>query len=162
MRSAIERWITANPDAFQILINGQFFDEEETERLRRQSVLRTEVLPNLAATVIHEAKSSGLRPDQLRHLWETIAPSQFQLDSDPAISKSQEIYEQLLAIATGLYEQYQYVQQQRDAVDYDDMMLAALKVLEQESIRHWWQSHVFAVSIQIPSNLCTFSPSCRT
>ena len=145
MRSAVERWITSNPDAFETLIQGQFFDGEETERLRRQSVLRTEVLPNLAETVIHEAKSSGLRPDQLRTLWDTIAPPQFQFGDDQTLGNSRHIYEQLLAIATGLYENYQYAQQQRNAIDYDDMMLAALNVLANDSIRHWWQSHVFAI-----------------
>ena len=38
---------------------------EETERLRRQSTLRTEVLPELAHTAIREAKSSGLTPADL-------------------------------------------------------------------------------------------------
>ncbi|MEL6456123.1 MAG: UvrD-helicase domain-containing protein, partial [Cyanobacteria bacterium J06623_5] len=65
IRAAVERWIAGNPLAYQQLIEGQDFDGEETERLRRQTVLRTEVLPNLAHTVIHEAKSSGLLPDAL-------------------------------------------------------------------------------------------------
>jgi DNA helicase-2/ATP-dependent DNA helicase PcrA len=52
----------ANPRHYQRLIEGVKFDGEETERLRRQSVLRTEVLPNLAWKVIQEAKSSGLQP----------------------------------------------------------------------------------------------------
>ena len=65
IRTAVERWIDQNPNAYQRLIEGNSFDGEETERLRRQSVLRTEVLPALAYTVIHEAKSSGLLPDAL-------------------------------------------------------------------------------------------------
>ncbi|MEM9214472.1 MAG: ATP-dependent helicase [Cyanobacteria bacterium P01_F01_bin.150] len=145
MRSAVERWISINPDAFETLVQGQFFDGEETERLRRQSVLRTEVLPNLAETVIHEAKSSGLRPDQLRHIWETVAPPHFRFDTNQTPGNSRDIYTQLLAIATGLYEQYQSVQQQCNAFDYDDMMLAALKVLDNAPIRHQWQSHIFAI-----------------
>ena len=57
----------------RVAINGLIegdgcFDGEETERLRRQSVLRTEVLPALAYTVIHEAKSSGLLPNALAEI----------------------------------------------------------------------------------------------
>ncbi|MEL7223763.1 MAG: UvrD-helicase domain-containing protein, partial [Cyanobacteria bacterium J06576_12] len=64
IRATVEQWIVDNPLTYQQLIEGQKdFDGEEAERLRRQTVLRTEVLPNLAYTVIHEAKSSGLLPE---------------------------------------------------------------------------------------------------
>ena len=66
IRTCVDQWISANARHYQILLEGRQFDGEETERLRRQSVLRSEVLPALASTVIHEAKSSGLRPDDLR------------------------------------------------------------------------------------------------
>jgi DNA helicase-2/ATP-dependent DNA helicase PcrA len=56
------------PILYQQLIEGRQFDGEETERLRRQSVLRTEVLPSLADTVIREAKSSGILPTELAAL----------------------------------------------------------------------------------------------
>ncbi|MBD0312606.1 MAG: ATP-dependent helicase, partial [Microcoleus sp. T3-bin5] len=65
IRTCVELWIAENPRRYQVLLEGQQFDGEETERLRRQSVLRTEILPQLAKTVIHEAKSSGLFPEQL-------------------------------------------------------------------------------------------------
>ncbi|HAX80081.1 MAG TPA: DNA helicase UvrD, partial [Cyanobacteria bacterium UBA11372] len=101
---------------------------EETERLRRQSVLRTEVLPNLAQIVIHEAKSSGYLPEDLWRLSE----------------QGRDGYG-ILAIAAGLYEQYQNLLKSRDFIDYDEMILAALRVLENESARRLWQKQVFAV-----------------
>jgi DNA helicase-2/ATP-dependent DNA helicase PcrA len=66
IRNSVEQWIGLNPSLYQQLLEGQQFDGEETERLRRQAVLRTEVLPALADTVIREAKSSGLMPQELR------------------------------------------------------------------------------------------------
>ena len=64
IRAAVEKWIAAHPRHYQILLEGIQFDGEETERLRRQSVLRTEVLPSLADTAVREAKSSGLLPEE--------------------------------------------------------------------------------------------------
>lgn len=128
MRTTVEKWMAANPKRYQTLLEGTHFDGEETERLRRQSVLRTEVLPNLANTVIREAKSSGLLPDDLWQL------SQQATDG----------YE-ILAIAAGLYEQYEQLMRSRNFIDYDDMILAALRVLENPDIRQRWQNQVFAV-----------------
>ncbi|NER52879.1 MAG: ATP-dependent helicase [Symploca sp. SIO1A3] len=128
IRSAVEQWITLNPVRYSTLLEGQSFDGEETERLRRQSVLRTEVLPKLAYIVIHEAKSSGLTPEDLWKLNEQT--------NDP--------YE-TLAIAAGLYEQYQTIARARNFIDYDDMILAGLRVLKNDAIRQMWQKQYFAV-----------------
>jgi DNA helicase II / ATP-dependent DNA helicase PcrA len=128
IRSTVERWISGNPVLYQRLVEGQQFDGEETERLRRQSVLRTEVLPALASIVIHEAKSSGLTPDQL------LEQSHFVNDEY-----------QVLAIGAGLYEQYQEQLQLRNLIDYDEMILAALRVLENPAICQRWQEQFFAV-----------------
>jgi DNA helicase II / ATP-dependent DNA helicase PcrA len=128
IRAAVDRWIANNPRRYQILLEGQQFDGEETERLRRQSVLRTEVLPNLAQIVIHEAKSSGYLPEDLWRLSE----------------QGRDGYG-ILAIAAGLYEQYQTLLKSRDFIDYDEMILAALRVLENDSARRLWQKQVFAV-----------------
>ncbi|ABA21048.1 UvrD/REP helicase [Trichormus variabilis ATCC 29413] len=128
IRTAVEQWINNHPRLYLRLLEGQQFDGEETERLRRQSVLRTEILPDLATTVIHEAKSSGISPEQLRQ-W-----SQETTDA----------YE-ILTIAAGLYEQYQNLMRSRDFIDYDDMILAALRVLENDSARRIEQNQVFAV-----------------
>ena len=128
IRSAVEKWILKNPRRYEILLEGIQFDGEETERLRRQSVLRTEVLPSLADTAIKEAKSSGLSPEDLSRI---------------SANASDEY--QILAIAAGLYEEYDRQLRSRDLIDYDDMILAALRVLEYQPIRMLWQNQVFAV-----------------
>jgi DNA helicase-2/ATP-dependent DNA helicase PcrA len=65
IKNTVELWLSRDPHRYIKLLAGKLFDGEETERLRRQSVLRTEVLPALAFQVIREAKSSGLTPDDL-------------------------------------------------------------------------------------------------
>ena len=128
IRSAVEKWIASHPRRYEVLLEGIQFDGEETERLRRQSVLRTEVLPSLADTAIKEAKSSGLSPEDLKRISEN-ATDEYQI----------------LALAAGLYQEYDRQLRSRDLIDYDDMILAALRVLEYEPIRMLWQNQVFAV-----------------
>ncbi len=128
IRTAVEQWIANNSDRYYRLLEGHQFDGEETERLRRQSVLRTEILPELALTVIHEAKSSGISPEQLRE-WSKQTTDEYGI----------------LSVAAGLYEQYQNLMRSRDFIDYDDMILAALRVLENHSARRIEQNQVFAV-----------------
>ena len=128
IRTCVEQWANENPRLYQRLLEGQQFDGEETERLRRQSVLRTEVLPALAALVIHEAKSSGLMPADLRRLGQQVADEYG-----------------VLTIAAGLYEFYQAQLTARNFIDYDEMILAALRVLEDSALRESWQRQVFAV-----------------
>ncbi|MEH1944612.1 MAG: ATP-dependent helicase [Nostoc sp.] len=128
IRTAVEQWIANNPGIYLRLLEGHQFDGEETERLRRQSVLRTEVLPELANTVIHEAKSSGISPERLRE-WSKQTTDEYAI----------------LSVAAGLYEQYQNLMRSRDFIDYDDMILAALRVLENDSARRIEQNQVFAV-----------------
>ncbi|MGF1541028.1 MAG: ATP-dependent helicase [Pleurocapsa sp.] len=128
IRSAVERWIAANPRHYQRLLEGITFDGEETERLRRQSVLRTEVLPSLTHTAVREAKSSGLLPEQLQEIGQTVTDEY-----------------QILKIAAGLYAEYQQGMRSQDFIDYDDMILAALRVLEYPPMQILWQNQVFAV-----------------
>ena len=128
IRIAVEQWITNYPEIYLRLLAGQQFDGEETEKLRRQSVLRTEILPDLAYTVIHEAKSSGISPKDLLK-WSEQTPDKYGI----------------LRIAAGLYEQYQKIMQLQDFIDYDDMILAALKVLTNPSTCRIEQNKVFAV-----------------
>ena len=128
IRGAVERWIAQHPKQYQRLLEGVQFDGEETERLRRQSVLRTEVLPDLTNTVVREAKSSGLLPEQLAEL------SQNATDEYG-----------ILQIAAGLYKEYQQSMRSQDLVDYDDMILAALKVLEYPPMQMLWQNQVYGV-----------------
>ncbi|ELR96994.1 ATP-dependent helicase [Gloeocapsa sp. PCC 73106] len=128
IRNAVEEWIVQSPHLYQKLIQGNEFDGEETERLRRQSVLRTEVLPKLAYTAIREAKSSGLSPTELWELGENY-PDKYEI----------------LAIASGLYQGYQRLMGDQNYIDYDDLILAALEVLENPSVRDLWQQQVYAV-----------------
>ena len=128
IRTAVEQWITNYPEIYLRLLAGQQFDGEETEKLRRQSVLRTEVLPDLAYTVIHEAKSSGISPADL-FKWSEQTSDKYGI----------------LKIAAGLYAQYQKIMQLQDFIDYDDMILGALKVLKNPSTCRIEQNKVFAV-----------------
>lgn len=126
-RQAVEQWIEQYPEAYGKLLTAGNFDGEETEKLRRQSALRTDILPSLAQTVLREAKSSGLSPQDLM----TIATSgQGHL---------------ILACGAGLYAQYEKLIKKQGWIDYDDMILAALRVLADESRRRQWQEQIFAV-----------------
>ena len=128
IRGVVEKWIASHPVQYQRLLEGVQFDGEETERLRRQSVLRTEVLPGLTNTVVREAKSSGLLPQQLEE-----------------ISRNATDEYGILNIAAGLYQEYQQSMRSQDLVDYDDMILAALKVLEYPPMGLLWQNQVYGV-----------------
>ena len=134
IRASVEDWLRAHPKTYQHLVEGRQFDGEETERLRRQLVLRTEVLPDLAQIAIHEAKSSGLLPPDIWHLAEATRQSDLDVPDYHALS-----------IAAGLYERYQTLLQQRGFIDYDDMILAALHVLQNETVRQIWQRQIQAV-----------------
>lgn len=129
IRACVEQWIAEHPRRYQLLLEGRQFDGEETERLRRQSVLRTEVLPQLAHIVIHEAKSSGLLPTELWAMSERVSGDDYEI----------------LAVAAGLYEKYQKLLKSRDLIDYDEMILGAMRVLENPATRQQEQGQVFAV-----------------
>lgn len=133
LRQSVEYWANSHPHLYQRLLEGNQSDGEETERLRRQGVLRTEVLPYLAYTAIHEAKSSGLLPSDLLQL------AQIQEGQNPGYDYP------ILRIAAGLYETYQQQLRSRSLIDYDDMILGALRVLEDVGARRLWQNQVFAV-----------------
>ncbi len=126
IRNATNIWVKENPKLYDLLLEGRNFDGEDTERLRRQTVLRTDVLPSLAREAIATAKSSGLSSAQLR---ETEAP-------DGGF---------ILAIAAGLYETYERLLRQEGAIDYDDMILGALRVLQNAGVQQYWQERIFAV-----------------
>lgn len=129
--SAVDEWIEQNPDLYSILVEGLEFDGEEAERLRRLSVLRTDVLPELTMVAVREAKSSGLTAAALRNLGQ--AP-ELATDRYPG-----------MAIAAGLYEAYEAQLHKRNAIDYDDMILAALRVLDDPEAANLWRSRIFAV-----------------
>ncbi len=138
IKETVQNWIESQPDYFDLLVRGEKrFDYEESEVLRRQSVLLTEILPNLAYQVITIAKSSGLSISQLQNL--TSNGDQ----NDLLMTINQEI--PLLAIASGLYEEYEKLMKTRNLIDYEDLILGALKVLENEAVKKIWQAEIFAV-----------------
>uniref|UniRef100_UPI00308420BB ATP-dependent helicase n=1 Tax=Petrachloros mirabilis TaxID=2918835 RepID=UPI00308420BB len=128
LRTAIEQWIAYHPALFRLLLEQGNFDGEETELLRRQSVLRTDVLPQLTKLAIHEAKSSGLQPQDLWAIAEQV-PDQLSV----------------LTLAAGLYERYQELMRSHNLMDYDDMIVAALRVLQDPEARQHWQTQIYAV-----------------
>lgn len=123
IRQATTQWLKDNPQLYEQLVMGRGFDGEDTERMRRQTVLRTDVLPSLAKEAIAAAKSSSLTPDDL-------------LYSDAG---------DILLVAAGLYAAYDRLLRAQGAIDYDDMILGALRVLENPSVRSFWQERIFAV-----------------
>jgi DNA helicase II / ATP-dependent DNA helicase PcrA len=128
VRQCVEQWIQAQPHLFRLLLEMGTLSGEEGERLRRQSALRSDILPALAHTTIHEAKSSGLAPDDLATFSNQIT------DELP-----------ILAIASGLYQQYNALLRLSGWIDYDDMILGALRVLEDPQILAVFQQEIFAV-----------------
>ena len=126
IRNATNLWVKENPKLYDLLLEGKNFDGEDTERLRRQTVLRTDVLPSLAKEAIATAKSSGLSADHLR---------------EAEASDGGDI----LAIAAGLYETYERLLRKEGAIDYDDMILGALRVLQNAGVQKHWQERIFAV-----------------
>lgn len=169
IRTCVDRWIAENPRLYQQLLEGSSFDGEDAERLRRQSVLRTEVLPDLAHTVVREAKSSGLLPEQVQALAEGDWQGAFgersggvdwslggdRLEKGGATDRDRLALPRTAAfgpwtydtlqVAAGLYRQYQRQLQSQDLIDYEDMILAALRVLEDPEICRFWQEQVFGV-----------------
>lgn len=128
VRDTVEKWITRYPHYYKTLLTGVSFDGEETEHLRRQSVLRTEVLPKLTRTAVQEAKSSGLSPQKL---W--------------SLSEHSDDEYNILAITAGLYEIYGEIAKSRSLIDYDDMILGALRVLESPTITQKLQEQIYGV-----------------
>ncbi len=135
VRTAVEQWVVDHPRLYQMLLEGQSSDGEETERLRRQATLRTDVLPELAKIIINEAKSSGITPGDLAH-WATTWQQRQQPDG---------VDYNGLAIAAGLYERYQALLEAQGWMDYDDMILGALRVLETPTAQGFWRSRIFAI-----------------
>jgi DNA helicase II / ATP-dependent DNA helicase PcrA len=128
IEDTVQSWLSQYPQSYRSLLEGESFDGEETERLRRQSVLRTEILPSLAFTAVREAKSSGLSPDDL---WQIA-----RLDPDR--------YD-ILSISAGLYQAYQELLDRKRYLDYDEMIAGALRVMLDPTARRLWQQQVYAV-----------------
>jgi DNA helicase-2/ATP-dependent DNA helicase PcrA len=132
----VEQWIVASPRLYQQLIEGRQFDGEETERLRRQSVpCGRKYCPVWPHTVIHEAKSSGLMPSDLSALAQNLV-------QNPAggCGKLRRADHCRWAVPT-----LSRLLAQRGFIDYDDMILGALRTLEDPETLRFWQARCFAV-----------------
>ncbi len=128
IRATVTEWAKNHEEYYYLLLKGKSFDGEESERLRRDSVLLTEVLPNFAHNVVRQIKSSGLTDNDLH-----------RLQDDPHNPYP------LMAIARGLYQEYQTLMRKENLIDYDDLILGALRVLENDDPRKMWQEEVFGV-----------------
>ena len=128
IKDTVEEWIKCYPHLYQTLLNGVAFDGEETERLRRQFALQTEVLPKLTRTTVREAKSSGL---SVERLWE--------------LSEQDQDEYRILAVTAGLYEIYTTIARSRSLIDYDDMILGALQVLKSPTVAEKLQAGIYGV-----------------
>ena len=128
IEDTVQRWLSQNPESYRCLLAGESFDGEETERLRRQSVIRTEVLPSLAFNAVREAKSSGLSPEDLWQIAQ-LHPDRYDI----------------LGISAGLYQAYQQLLIDRGCLDYDEMIAGALRVMADPAACRWWQQQVHAV-----------------
>ncbi|MBV5260034.1 ATP-dependent helicase [Synechococcus moorigangaii CMS01] len=128
MREAVDQWVQGHEALYQRLCEGAYKDQEATEQLRRRFALGTEILPQLAHLVIHESKSSNLSPEAVAQLGAT-------LDDDY----------QLLAIAAGIYQNYQHLLRKNNLIDYDDLILGAIRVLQQPELQQYWQGQIHGV-----------------
>ena len=139
IQATVEQWWNDYPDLVTQLVAGRIsLEGEETERLRRQLMLRTEILPHLITTIVHEAKSSGLAPEDL---W---AWAEQRGETQPYPPTKEWPYP-LLRMAAGLYDRYEQQLRRSGFADYDDMILGALRVLDDPKLRRDWQQQVFAV-----------------
>ncbi len=128
LRDCVEAWVESAPVFYQQLLEQGAWHGVEGDRLRRQVALRVDILPDLAQTAIHEAKSSGLTPADLMALAPTL-PEELPI----------------LAIAAGLYQQYDRLLHRSGYIDYDDMILGALQILEQPVLLDFWQQQIVAI-----------------
>jgi DNA helicase-2/ATP-dependent DNA helicase PcrA len=127
LKTAVEQWRLQNPQAYQGFLEAGKFDNETTETLRRQSALGTEILPELTKTVVAEAKSSGLTPQDVEKLSQITPGSS------------------ILSAGAGLFAIYQQLMAANNWIDYNDMILAALKVLDDPDLCRQWQQQFFGV-----------------
>ena len=126
----VENWMSLNSSAFQALLNtGKNFNREESEVLRRESVLRTEVLPKFTHTIINTMKSSGWNLDNLQSL---------------NVFHENSLYP-MMDIASELYQAYEKLTHKYQIIDYDDLILGALNVLKNDNVRRVLQGEVVGV-----------------
>ena len=128
IENSVDKWIDNNPLHYESLLKGTKVNKVKTEQLRRKSILRNEILPKFAYTIIREIKSSGLTLKELKKFNE----------------RKHNDYKTLL-LAFSLYKEYQTIMKSFNFIDYDDMIHESINILEELDIRKIWQQKVFAV-----------------
>ncbi|MFN3678344.1 ATP-dependent helicase [Thermosynechococcus sp.] len=130
--TCVKEWARSHPDLLEQLIQGGDTSPlSDVEHEGRKSALLTDILVKLAQTVISSARSMALTPHELRQLSQQLRPT--------------EPYP-FLEIGADLLELYQHHLAQRERIDYDEMILAAVQLLESDrQCRQEWQQRVYAV-----------------
>jgi DNA helicase-2/ATP-dependent DNA helicase PcrA len=128
IRDTVENWINNNQSYYQKLITNINLKPNQFQDSYQKLVLNQEVLPNLAYTAIKEAKSSGLLPKDVYNL----------------ASKFQDEYS-VIGMAAGLYQEYEKLLKINNYIDYEDMVLASLKVLKNQDILKSCQDEFWGV-----------------
>ncbi|WP_227517611.1 ATP-dependent helicase [Parathermosynechococcus lividus] len=132
-RRCVDQWARSHPDQMQHLIQGMDTQPPiHSEQLTRRHALISSILTSFTKTVVTSARSAFLTPAELR-----------QLSHHPAIAADPYPF---LEIAADLLELYQHQLYEREQIDYDEMILAAVQCLDANaSYRQEWQQRVYAV-----------------
>ncbi|URR36025.1 ATP-dependent helicase [Thermosynechococcus sp. HN-54] len=135
--TCVKEWARSHPDILEQLIQGcDTSPLSDVEHDGRRIALLTDILVKLAQTVISSARSMALTPHDLRQLSQQLRPQ-----STAAV----EPYP-FLEIGADLLELYQHHLAQREQIDYDEMILAAVQLLEGDrQCRQEWQQRVYGV-----------------
>ncbi|WKT81331.1 ATP-dependent helicase [Thermosynechococcus sp. PP45] len=135
--TCVKEWARSHPDILEQLIQGcDTSPLSDVEHDGRRSALLTDILVKLAQTVISSARSMALTPHDLRQLSQQLR-SQSAAAAEPY---------PFLEIGADLLELYQHHLAQREQIDYDEMILAAVQLLEGDrQCRQEWQQRVYAV-----------------
>lgn len=153
IKQTVQRWIVQEPQLYELMVQGAIdFDGEDTEKLRRQTVLRTEVLPNILKQALHLGKGAGLSPLELQ---QRITAAELPLSdhlsnhlpnqlSGGAMAGELAVIP-LLNVASSLYGCYVKVLADKQYIDFEDMVLGALRALSYPSVQQVWQEKTFAV-----------------
>ncbi|HIK35257.1 MULTISPECIES: ATP-dependent helicase [unclassified Thermosynechococcus] len=135
--TCVKEWARSHPDMLEQLIQGcDTSPLSDVEHDGRRSALLTDILVKLAQTVISSARSMALTPHDLRQLSQQLRPQS---------AAAGEPYP-FLEIGADLLELYQHHLAQQEQIDYDEMILAAVQLLEGDrQCRLEWQQRVYAV-----------------
>lgn len=135
--ACVKEWARSHPQLLEQLIQGcDTSPLSDVEHDGRRSALLTDILVKLAQTVIRSARSMALTPNDLRQLSQELR-AQNPAEPEPY---------PFLEIGADLLELYQHHLAQRGQIDYDEMILAAVQLLEGDrQCREEWQQRVYAV-----------------